>query len=113
LFVPKGAKNREAAFEFMKWATAPKYQMKLAREMGRYPVLAELYKDPFFTGQPILQPFLEQLKTARPYRLEAYAQADITWEQSVGAILSGNDPKTILTDANRVIQPTLSSNKNK
>jgi ABC-type glycerol-3-phosphate transport system substrate-binding protein len=113
LFVPKGAKNREAAFEFMKWAANPKYQMKLAREMGRYPVLTDLYKDPFFTGQAILQPFLEQLKTARPYRLEAYALADITWEQSVGSILSGNDPKTILADANRAIQPTLNNTKNK
>lgn len=113
LFVPKGAKNREAAFEFMKWAANPKYQMKLAREMGRYPVLSSLYKDPFFTGQPILQPFLEQLKTARPYRLEAYAQADITWEQSVGSILSGNDPRTTLADANRAIQPTLNNTKNK
>lgn len=111
LFVPKGAKNREAAFEFMKWAANPKYQMKLAREMGRYPVLTDLYKDPFFTGQPILQPFLEQLKTARPYRLEAYAQADITWEQSVGSILSGGDPKTTLADANRAIQPTLNLTK--
>jgi ABC-type glycerol-3-phosphate transport system substrate-binding protein len=111
LFVPKGAKNREAAFEFMKWAATPKYQMRLAREMGRYPILTELYKDPFFTGQAILQPFLEQLKTAKPYRLEAYAQADITWEQSVGSILGGSDPKTILADANRAIQPTLRNTK--
>lgn len=109
LFVPKGAKNREAAFEFMKWAAAPKYQMRLAREMGRYPVLSDLYKDPFFTGQTILQPFLEQLKTARLYRLEAYAQADVTWEQSIGSILNGSDPKTILADAERAIQPTLNS----
>jgi ABC-type glycerol-3-phosphate transport system substrate-binding protein len=109
LFVPKGAKNREAAFEFMKWAATPKYQMRLAREMGRYPVLADLYKDPFFTGQPILQPFLEQLKTAKPYQLEAYAQADITWEQSIGSILNGSDPKTTLADAERAIQPTLNS----
>ena len=111
LFVPKGSKNREAAFEFMKWASTPKYQMRLTREMGRYPVLTDLYKDPFFTNQPILQPFLEQLKTAKPYRLEAYAQADIIWEQSVGTILNGNDPKTILADADRAIQPTLNSVK--
>lgn len=109
LFVPKGAKNREAAFEFMKWAAAPKYQMRLAREMGRYPVLSGLYKDSFFTGQPILQPFLEQLKTARLYRLEAYAQADVAWEQSIGSILNGSDPRTTLADANRVIQPTINS----
>ena len=83
--------------------------MRLAREMGRYPVLTDLYKDPFFTGQPILQPFLEQLKTARLYRLEAYAQADVTWEQSIGSILNGSDPKTILADAERAIQPTLNS----
>jgi ABC-type glycerol-3-phosphate transport system substrate-binding protein len=109
LFVPKGAKNREAAFEFMKWATSPKYQMRLTKEMGRYPVLTDLYKDPFFTGQPRLVPFLEQLKTARPYKLEAYAVADLTWEQTIASILSGGNPSRILSDAERAMQAAVNA----
>ena len=62
LFVPKGAKNREAAFEFMKWASSPKYQMRLAREMGRYPVLSNLYNDPYFTAQAALEAVLATAK---------------------------------------------------
>jgi ABC-type glycerol-3-phosphate transport system substrate-binding protein len=110
LFVPKGAKNREAAFEFMKWATSPKYQLRLTKEMGRYPVLTELYNDPYFASQPLLKPYLEQLKTARPYKLEAYAQADITWQQTIESILTGtNSTRAILADANRAIQAALSA----
>ncbi len=110
LFVPKGSKNREAAFEFLKWATTPKYQMRLTREMGRYPVLTELYSDPYFTDQPLLKPYLEQLKTARPYKLEAYSQADITWEQTIEVILSGaNTAKILLPDANRAVQTAINS----
>ncbi len=110
LFVPKGSKNREAAFEFMKWASSPKYQLRLAREMGRYPVLTNLYADPYFTDQPLLQPYLEQLKTARPYKLEAYLQADITWEQTIESILNGtNQAKVILVDANRAAQAAINT----
>ncbi len=107
LFVPRGARNREAAFEFMKWASSPKYQMRLAQEMGRYPVLAELYNQPYFKNQPQLQPFLSQLNTARPYKLEAYAQADIVWEQAIAAIFNGSEVKTTLEDANHAIQSAL------
>lgn len=109
LFVPKGAKNREVAFEFMKWAASPRYQMRLAREMGRYPVLNDLYNDPYFTNKPLLKPFLQQLKLARPYKLEAYSLADITWEQVVATIYNGSDAKGTLTEANRAVQAGINS----
>ena len=32
---------------------------------------------------PLLLPFLAQLKTARPYRLEAYAAASTIWSEAV------------------------------
>ncbi len=104
LFVPKGAKNREAAFELMKWAVSPKYQMRLAKEMGRYPVLTDMYKDPFFTNQTILKPYLEMLRFSHPYELEAYAEADAAWEAAIKAILlQGQDARTTLETANRLI----------
>ncbi len=104
MFVPQGSKNREAAFELMKWAVSPKYQMRLAREMGRYPVLADLYKDPFFTSQPLLQPYLDLLNYSHPYDLEAYADADIVWDNAVKAIINeGKNARTTLQDANRTI----------
>lgn len=111
LFIPKGAKNKDFAFEFMKWAASPKYQLRLAREMGRYPVISELYKDPFFTDQPLLKPYLEQLKSARPYKLEAYTVADVTWEQTIVSVFNGNEAKSSLVDANRAVQAAINAAK--
>lgn len=111
LFVPKGAKNKELAFEFMKWAASPKYQLRLAREMGRFPVLSDLYKESYFTDQPLLKPYLEQLKTARPYKLEAYSIADLTWEQTVASVFNGSDATISLADANRAVQAAINAAK--
>jgi len=98
--VPRGAQNRVAAFEFMKWATSERYELRLAQEMGRYPVRSALYEKAFFAQEPLLQPFLEQLKTARPYKLEAYAEADLIWGEAVRAAFSpAADVPQILREA--------------
>jgi ABC-type glycerol-3-phosphate transport system substrate-binding protein len=83
LFVPRDAQHPEAAFEFMKWAVADPYAKRMALEQGRYPVRTRLYDDPALRSDPLLQPFFEQLRTARPYKLEAYYNADQTWKQTV------------------------------
>jgi ABC-type glycerol-3-phosphate transport system substrate-binding protein len=108
LFVPKGAQHREAAFEFMKWAVSDGYAMRMAQEMGRYPVRGALYDDPYFTGEPLLRPFLEQLKTARPYKLEAFAAANQIWDQAVrDSFAPGSDVEAILRAAQQQAQQAL------
>jgi ABC-type glycerol-3-phosphate transport system substrate-binding protein len=100
LFVPKGAAHREAAFELMKWAVSDRYALRMAKEMGRYPVRAALYDDPYFKSEPLLAPFLEQLKNARPYKLEAYADVHRAWEGAIReAFVSGADAEAILRSA--------------
>jgi ABC-type glycerol-3-phosphate transport system substrate-binding protein len=108
LFVPKGAPNRTAAFEFMKWAVSDRYALRMAREMGRYPVRSTLYDDPYFKSEPLLLPFLEQLKTARPYKLEAFAAANDAWNSAVrGAFAPGADVAALLSVAQREAQRAL------
>jgi ABC-type glycerol-3-phosphate transport system substrate-binding protein len=108
LFVPRGAQHREAAFELMKWATSDRYELRLAQEMGRYPVRTATYEDAFFDQDPLLVPFLEQLKTARPYRLEAYGQADRIWSEAVRAAFSPNaDVERILREAQQQAQQAI------
>jgi ABC-type glycerol-3-phosphate transport system substrate-binding protein len=100
LFVPKGAAHREAAFEFMKWASSDRYALRLAKEIGRYPVRAAVYDDPYFKNEPLLAPFLEQLKNARPYRLEAFADIHRIWQDALHASFAlGADVVAILHDA--------------
>ena len=109
LFVPKGSKHRAAAFEFMKWAASDKYQLRLAKEMARFPVISSLYNDPYFTNQSLLQPFFKQLATSRPYKLEAYPEAELSWAGAIYSILSGTggDAATILKQANQEAQKAI------
>ena len=105
LFVPLGAQHKELAFEFMKWAVSDPYAKRLALELGRYPVKAHLYDDRALRGDPLLLPFYEQLKTAHPYRLEAYAQANESWENAVRAVFTpGANVQAELQQAQREVQ---------
>lgn len=90
LFVPRGAKHREAAFEFMKWAVSDRYAKRMALEQGRYPVRSRLYQDPDLQKDPLLVPFFDQLTRAKPYRLEAYRNANEDWVDMMKAISDDN-----------------------
>lgn len=111
LFVPKGSQHREAAFEFMKWAASSEYQLRLAKEMSRYPVISSVYQNAFFTDQTLLQPFFQQLQTAHSYTLQAYPEAELSWEQAIYSIMSGSnsDIAATLQQANQQMQLALSS----
>ncbi len=110
LFVPKGAEHRVAAFEFMKWAVADKYALRMAKEMGRYPVRSALYEDPFFKSEPLLFPFLEQLKTARPYKLEAYPTANDIWIEVVRELSTpGGDVDVLINVAQKEVQQAVAA----
>ena len=110
LFVPKGAEHRVAAFEFMKWAVADKYALRMAKEMGRYPVRSALYEDPFFKSEPLLFPFLEQLKTARPYKLEAYPTANDIWIEVVRELSTpGGDVDVLINAAQKEAQQAVAA----
>lgn len=108
LFVPVGARHREAAFELMKWAIAEPYAKRMAIELGRYPVRTRLYEDPDLTRDQLLRPFFEQLKTARPYKLEAYDEANVIWQETVKAAFDpGADLDAMVRDAQRRIQQSI------
>jgi ABC-type glycerol-3-phosphate transport system substrate-binding protein len=90
MFVPRGARHREAAFELMKWATSDSYAKRLAAEMGRYPVKKAQYNDAALSDDPLLRPFIDQLERAKPYRFEAYRGANNAWTEAVRAAFEPN-----------------------
>ncbi len=104
LFVPLGAPNRALAFEWMKWAVSERYAMRLARELGRYPVRRALYADPFFKQDPAVRTFVAALPGARPYKLDAYPQANQAFMDAVKLAFYGGDPAQALATAERVAQ---------
>lgn len=95
LFVPRGAKHKEAAFEFMKWAVSDRYAKRMALEQGRYPVRTRLYNDPELQKDPLLKPFFDQLTRARPYPLEAYRKANLAWVDMMKNVFDPAEPPDI------------------
>lgn len=104
LFVPLGAPNRALAFEFMKWTVSERYAMRLAKELGRYPVKRALYDDPHFQRDPAVRTFVAALPGAKPYKLDAYPQANQAFMDAVKLAFYGGDPRAELTKAERVAQ---------
>jgi ABC-type glycerol-3-phosphate transport system substrate-binding protein len=99
LFVPRGARHRQVAFEFMKWASSDRYALLMASRLGHYPASAWLETAPHFAGDPLLKPFLVQLDSARPYHLDAFPEAERAFAEAIKAAFYGADPADALHTA--------------
>lgn len=95
-YVPRGARHRQVAFEFMKWAASDRYALPMARRLGRYPARSWLKTTPHFAGNPLLKPFLFQLDAARPYRLDAFPEVERAFADAIKAAFYGADPADAL-----------------
>ena len=102
LFVPQGSRNRQIAFEFIKWATSDRYALEMARRLGRYPARTWLQTTPHFAGDAMLKPFLTQLNAARPYRLDAFPEVERAYADAIKAAFYGADPADVLQGAQEV-----------
>jgi ABC-type glycerol-3-phosphate transport system substrate-binding protein len=99
LFVPRGSRHRQVAFEFIKWATSDRYALQMARRLGRYPARSWLQSTPHFAGDPLLKPFLMQLTAARPYLLDAFPDVERAYADAIKAAFYGADPADALGQA--------------
>lgn len=102
-FVPLGAKNREAAFEFMKWLTATPFIVEFCKDYGMFPVKTAQLEDPAFNTEEY-QPFIESLPNVRPYAFEAFPQAADAFEQATRAGYDGGDFATMMDSAQKVAE---------
>ncbi len=99
LFVPRGSRHRQVAFEFMKWATSDRYALSMARRLGRYSASAWLKTAPHFAGDPLLKPFLLQLDSARPYHLDAFPEVERVFSEAIKSAFYGADAAAALHTA--------------
>jgi len=88
LLIPKGAEHKQAAFDFMHWATS-KEQIKIAtRDHGTPPVRFSVFTDPELTSKPEFR-YLPHLLSALTY--SQHAPLEPRWFEildSVGVYLS-------------------------
>lgn len=101
LWIPRGAENRELAFEFMVLLTSDRYALRLAKEEGRLPVRPRVLSDPYF-GEPRLNVFVQQLATAHPPTLGAHHEANEAFDDALTSVLrDGVAARSALDDAQR------------
>lgn len=109
LFIPRGARHKEIAFEFIKWATSDRYVKMMARRLGRYPPKTWLQTSPEFTENLSLIPFFNQLNAARPYRLDLFPAAEEAFGDAIKASFYDiADPAEALQEAQKAGQNAIS-----
>lgn len=108
LMIPRGAQHKEAAFEFMKWASSDRYAFSMARRLGRYPAKTWLQTSPEFTENLNLIPFFNQLNAARPYRLDLVPRAEDAFADAIkAAFYNIATPAEALRQAQQIGQSSL------
>jgi multiple sugar transport system substrate-binding protein len=109
LFVPKGAQNRELAFELAQTIISDEHALRLAKEERRLPVRPRVYSDPFF-DDPILDVVLKQLETAHPLLIEAFPEAAGAWDAAFNDVMrNGADPAATLKAAQAKAESSLTA----
>jgi ABC-type glycerol-3-phosphate transport system substrate-binding protein len=104
LFIPRGARHQEVAFEFMKWVTSDRYAIPMARRLGRYPAKTWLQTSPYFAENLLLIPFFNQLDATRPYRLDRFPEAEKAFADAIKKSFYGTNPAVALQEAQRIGQ---------
>lgn len=104
LFVPKGSRLRGLAFDFMVHLISDDYALRLAKEQGRLPVRARVYDDSYFQT-PDLAVVLRQLRTARPFVLDAFPEVNEVFAGAVDEVIrEGKEPSAVLRAAQEKAQ---------
>ncbi len=62
----KNSKNKDAAWKLVRYLSQESAQVAQFKAYGSLPAVVGAWDDPAIAGQPLLQPFLEQLKSAKP-----------------------------------------------
>lgn len=91
LFVPRGAEQRELAFEFALALTEADVGLRLAEEEGRLPARVALYDDPMFTASPDVAAFVEQLPKASVMPLIAFPELATAFSTALERVLKGQE----------------------
>jgi ABC-type glycerol-3-phosphate transport system substrate-binding protein len=107
LFIPRGSRHQEVAFEFMKWVTSDRYAIPMARRLGRYPAKTWLQTSPYFAENLLLSPFFNQLDAARPYRLDLFPDAEQAFADAIKKSFYDVDPAAALRAAQQIGAPFL------
>jgi arabinogalactan oligomer/maltooligosaccharide transport system substrate-binding protein len=106
MYVAKPSKNKEAAYELIKFATDAAAAKVLALEGRQTPANKGVYTDPKIAGDPVLKAFFDQVKVAIP--MPNVPEMTMVWSPATTAmntIVKGTaKPKDAMDGAQRAVQ---------
>lgn len=105
-FIPLGAKNKEAAFELMKWITSDGFIIPYSHSFGMFPCKESQLES--FAGE-MVDLFLAALPNAKAYVFEAFPESADAFEQAIRAGFDGGDFSAMMDTAQEVAEGEFAS----
>jgi arabinogalactan oligomer/maltooligosaccharide transport system substrate-binding protein len=105
VFVSAPSAHKEAAFEFVKYATSVEAGRVMALEGRQSPAVKAVYDDPKVAADPVLSAFRKQVEVAVP--MPNVAEMTMMWSPATTAlnkVNSGNSPQEAMDVAQKAVQ---------
>lgn len=104
-----GGANIDAAWEFMTWRQMPEQLKPYLLDAGKLPTRTDLAEDEAWTGDPVVNVFVEQLSTARPRAYgDKYPDISAAIQNAIQSAVSGETSvEDALSTAQGIITPLL------
>jgi multiple sugar transport system substrate-binding protein len=105
----EGSSNVDVAWDLLTWTQQPENLKQYLAEAGKLPSRQDLAEDPYWTGDPVLAVFIEQLKVAKPRAYGShYPEISSAIQEAIQAAVSGQTPVAdALASAKATITPLL------
>jgi multiple sugar transport system substrate-binding protein len=104
-----GTEVLDAAWEFLLWRNTDEPLKKYLLDAGKLPSKADLAQDEAWTGDPVINVFIEQLKVAKPRAYgDKYPDISTAIQDAIQSAVSGSTPVAdALAKAQATITPLL------
>ena len=104
-----GGPNVDAAWDLLTWTQEPENLKQYLQDSGKLPSRADLAEDPYWTEDPVLSVFVEQLKVAKPRAYGSnYPEISNAIQEAIQGAVSGQSPVAdALARAQATITPLL------
>lgn len=110
MYIAAASKNKDAAYEFLKFSTDLPAALVMAVEGRQTPANVAVYTDPKVATDPILKAFKQQVDVAIP--MPNFAEMAMFWSPvttAMNAITKGGVPKAELDQAQKEVEQRISS----
>jgi multiple sugar transport system substrate-binding protein len=111
LAITKSSKNVDAAWKFLEWTQEPENLKKYNVTAGKIPSRKDVAADKYWTDDPALKAFVEQLQVARPRAYgPKYPEISAAVQDMLQSALTGTQPvDEAVTAAAEKVKPLLQS----